>query len=150
MKKILVFLISFLVVAGVVGALSTTTSLDYTNDAYASLSMEHSVSGNSARLSAWNQGVGREGRVHIGLPSGFKLSDLESIDWKQYIENGYMAHVDVLLDINNDGVYDSGTDDALVFEYAKVDPNHCEESEYKDAGEGTQITTFGANWCRSE
>ena len=70
-----------------------------------------------------------EGRIEIPLPAGFTLGDLESISWDVWTVSGYPPHVDLLLDMNEDGVFDggkdlvtgvalSGLDDVLVFEFA--------------------------------
>lgn len=64
--------------------------------------------------------AGTEKRIHL-TPIGIStLGDINSITFTQNASEGYMAHADVLLDLNNDGIYTSGIDDALVFEYAKV------------------------------
>lgn len=68
----------------------------------------------------------------VGISS---LSDLDSISWDAIVSNGYAPHVDVLIDIDSDG----DIDDALVFEYAKVDPFDCDDSEDYPFGE---INTF--------
>jgi len=44
------------------------------------------------------------------------LSQLSTISWDVFVDAGYIAHVDVIIDIDGDGV----RDDALVFEYDKV------------------------------
>lgn len=83
----------------------------------------------------WDSGINigtnvNEGRIEIPLPAGFTLGDLESISWDVWTVNGYPPHVDLLLDINEDDVFDggkkdlvtgaalSGLDDVLVFEFA--------------------------------
>lgn len=53
------------------------------------------------------------------------LSDLDSISWDANTIEGYVSHIDVLIDTNNDGI----KDDALVFEYAK-DLSNCEVTPY--------------------
>ncbi len=45
------------------------------------------------------------------------LSDLNTMEWEANVVDGYLPHVDVLIDTDSDGV----ADDALVFEYDKVD-----------------------------
>ncbi len=71
-------------------------------------------------------GAGTESRVRIraeetGVDT---LAELTSISWDVNVLEGYIAHVDVLIDTDNDGV----ADDALVFEYAKIDadPLKCD------------------------
>jgi hypothetical protein len=83
----------------------------------------------------WNASLGmgedvNEGRVHIILPSGTSLGDIESVSWMVNTTSGYPPHVDLLLDLNGDEVFDggskdivtgeslSGGDDVLVAEFA--------------------------------
>lgn len=54
------------------------------------------------------------------VKSGLTLGDVDSIRWDYYQITGYVPHVDIKLDINNDGIYDNTNDDALVIEYDKV------------------------------
>lgn len=81
---------------------------------------------------------GTERRVFISAADAglSTLSDLTSISWDQDVKSGYVSHVDVIIDKDGDGV----RDDALVFEYAKVDPSHCEETPYPTG----VMNTFGA------
>ncbi|KKN77107.1 hypothetical protein LCGC14_0363030 [marine sediment metagenome] len=58
----------------------------------------------------------------LELDSDLILDDIATISWDVDVNSGYIAHIDVLIDINNDG----DADDALVFEAAKVDPSNCE------------------------
>ncbi len=50
------------------------------------------------------------------------LDDLVNMSWDVNVLSGYIAHVDVIIDKDGNGV----ADDALVFEAAKVDPINCE------------------------
>ena len=50
------------------------------------------------------------------------LDELLTMSWNVDVVTGYIAHVDVILDTDGDG----DSDDALVFEAAKVDPTNCE------------------------
>lgn len=61
---------------------------------------------------------GTEDRVHVSNTQAgvATLSDISTINFKQYVAAGYIGHVDVLIDVDGDGV----SDDALVFEYDKV------------------------------
>jgi len=63
------------------------------------------------------------------------LNDLNSMSWDVNVVDGYIAHVDVIIDTDGD----EERDDALVFEYAKVDPNDCDDSGDYPAGE---VNTF--------
>lgn len=63
------------------------------------------------------------------------LNDLNTISWDVNVLTGYIAHVDVLIDTTGDGL----VDDALVFEYAKVDNTRCDETPYPTGG----LNTFG-------
>ena len=51
------------------------------------------------------------------------VGDLDTISWDANNLLGYASHVDVLIDTDSDGV----VDDALVFEYAKVDASDCDD-----------------------
>lgn len=55
-----------------------------------------------------------EGRIVLKLVNGTTLEDIESIEWWARTVSGYPPHVDLLLDINEDGV----SDNALVAEFA--------------------------------
>ena len=87
-------------------------------------------------------GTGKEARIviqasDVGITT---LSDLDTISWDAYVAaGGYLPHADVYLDLNNNGVYDSGTDDVLVFEYAKVDNTNCDNAPYPTG----DLSTFG-------
>ncbi len=89
---------------------------------------EETTSTTEYLLSSVGGTVPNENRIHIrasdiGITT---LSDLDSISWDVNVLSGYIAHVDVIIDKNGDGL----RDDALVFEYAKVDPNRCELTPY--------------------
>ncbi len=64
-------------------------------------------------------GPTNEATLIVKFDSPTTLGDLDSISWTQDVIQGYIGHVDVKLDLDDDGDYD-GDDDALVFEYAKV------------------------------
>jgi hypothetical protein len=148
MKKLLVFLVMFGVLMLGVGSVMatahpvTTSYIGTKGTGQASISSLYDVSSpNSAKLSApFDNSLGPEGRVRIEFPGhDFTLNDLSTLSWAQYVTEGYMAHVDVLLDLDNDGVYDTG-DDALVFEGAKVNTAHCDATPYPTGA----LTTFGS------
>jgi len=140
MKKILVFLGMICFMMSFVVA-TTTNSLSSAGTSLAELSTEHSISG-SQTGHLWADYITggspyNEGRVRIEFPDNdFPLSDLTSISWKQYVEKGYAAHVDIYIDTDGDYV----ADDALVFEYAKVNPNDCDDTNDYPLG---SIDTFG-------
>ncbi len=77
------------------------------------------------------------------------LSDLQYMSWDVDVNSGYIAHVDVYLDTNEDGDYDSGIDDVLVFEAAKVDPTICDAitTSYPT---GDNIDTLGRGIINSD
>lgn len=54
------------------------------------------------------------------------LDSLHSISWDADTIEGYVSHIDVLVDTDGDGI----KDDALVFEYAKMVPSNCEVTPY--------------------
>lgn len=60
-----------------------------------------------------------EARIEIPLED-MTLGDIETLMWYAYVTSGYMPHVDILIDIDGDGV----KDDALVVEYDKVAAPH--------------------------
>ena len=55
-----------------------------------------------------------EGRIGLKLAAGTTLGDIESIKWWVRTVSGYPPHVDLLLDLDNNGV----SDNALVAEFA--------------------------------
>ena len=62
---------------------------------------------------------GTESKIHIRAEDTNvdSLNDLISMNWESFIvDEGYIAHVDILIDTTGDGV----ADDALVIEYDKV------------------------------
>jgi hypothetical protein len=72
----------------------------------------------SIRLNASGKATGsvdvKEGRIVLKLKTGTTLEEIESIEWWVRTVLGYPPHVDLLLDINEDGK----SDDALVAEFA--------------------------------
>lgn len=69
------------------------------------------------------------GRNVITVEHGLTLGDLNSVDFEQYVTAGYPASVNILLDVNGDGEFDSkkdlttgyltnGEDDVLKIEWA--------------------------------
>ena len=137
----LVFAI-FMMLVGLVSSIDVTSRVrSSTGAAFTEISTDNDVSSpNSLRLFAseiTSFPPTNEARLRINLASGTTLSDLDSISWMQFVDHGYISHVDVLLDTAGDG---GGVDDALVFEYAKVDPEDCDDSEDYPTG---SVNTFG-------
>jgi len=76
------------------------------------------------------------GREHVTiLTPGMILDDLDSLVFEQMVLNGYPASVNILLDVNGDGVFDSkkdltdglltgGDDDVLKIEWAHNPASH--------------------------
>ena len=140
-KRFLLFLVAvglMLGVSGIVAAYSSTTSLDIKGAGTASISGDWSNSPtHSAKLYApFDNSNGPEGRVIITFNEVVTLNDITSISWMQNITNGYVSHVDVLIDTDSNGV----SDDALVFEYAKVNPIDCDDVADYPTG---VVNTFG-------
>ena len=86
-------------------------------------------------------GNGDEARIviqasDVGITT---LNDLNTISWDANVVGGYLPHIDVILDLNDNGVYDSGVDDALVIEYAKATVANCDNAPYPTG----ELTTFG-------
>lgn len=84
----------------------------------------------SIRLQANGTGLGEEARIVITPLSPMTLNELTTMSWFEYLTTGYPPHVDVLLDLNCNGVYDGtgGGDDALVIEYGYNNTTHCGEA----------------------
>ncbi len=61
------------------------------------------------------------------------LNDLVNMSWDVDVKDGYIAHVDVIIDTNGNGE----ADDALIFEAAKVDPVNCQVIPYPDGEQDT-------------
>ncbi|MCW4049124.1 MAG: right-handed parallel beta-helix repeat-containing protein [Candidatus Bathyarchaeota archaeon] len=102
---------------------------------------------------------GDEARIVIPV-SGMTLGDLDTISWWEYLVTGYPPHVDVILDLDGDGVYGE-LDDALVFEYAHNTLDHYAEAPmpygaltgawyetFSDDGQGpTEINDASMAWA---
>ena len=77
----------------------------------------------------WNKGAvmlttgdgpqGTEDRISVKVKPGTTLGDILEISWATYIVEGYLPHVDIILDKDGDGV----KDDALVAEGAYANGN---------------------------
>ena len=63
--------------------------------------------------------AGTEARLQIGLRQ-FELGQINLISWWEYLDTGYPPHVDIFLDVNENGEWDgyAGGDEKLIFEYA--------------------------------
>ncbi len=61
-------------------------------------------------------GDGYEARIVIPMPEGFTLGDLETLSWWIDTGQGYPAHVDITLDVDENGVVDP--EDMLTAEMA--------------------------------
>jgi hypothetical protein len=78
--------------------------------------------------------AGTEARIIVGLPAGTTLSNITSISWQEYLVQGYPPHVDIILDLDNDGI----GDDALVVEYAYNTATHYAEAHTATEAYGAQ------------
>ena len=84
--------------------------------------------------------TGDEARIVITPPAGTTLGDIESISWWEFLRVGYPPHVDILLDVDDDGTYTGYPyDDTLVFEYAYNTTNHYDEG-------GTAYHALTGDW----
>ncbi len=141
MKKILMSLVMMSVLLfGVVGVLGLDTTTFFktrgsgTSDVSSASPINDSQSGEIyAPLIDEDT---NEGTIRIKFPANYKLSNLSSISWMQNVLSGYASHVDVIIDTDNNGA----SDDALVFEYAKVDHLDCDNVTNYPTG---LINTFG-------
>jgi len=108
--------------------LSTTWSSDAS--AFADASISGSTVSLEANVHAVDWSDASESRITLDGADIkiYTLNDLANMSWDVSTGLGYAPHVDVYLDLNDNGVYDSGTDDVLVFEYAKVDNTNCDNS----------------------
>lgn len=106
-----------------------------------------SLNGNVITLEANEHAVdwsdASEARITIeGKDVGvLTLNDFNTMSWGADVINGYLPHVDIIIDTDGDGI----EDDALVFEYAKVDPSMCDGSTMPGDGiypTGNLIATF--------
>ncbi len=147
-KSNFVFLIGVLVlVVSIVSAITVDSRFrSSTGAAFTEISTLNDVSSpNSLRFFAsqiTSFPPTNEARFRVNFASDTPLSDLNTISWMQFVDHGYVSHVDVYIDTAGDG---GGSDEALVFEYAKVDPNLCDGSS--TPGDGIyptgQLNTFG-------
>lgn len=78
-----------------------------------------------------------EGRIHIPL-DGMTLGDINTIAWMTMVTEGYIPHVDVILDKDGDTV----KDDALVFEYDRAQLPHYVPIEDMNYQRDTWVETF--------
>ncbi len=67
---------------------------------------------------AGSQNSGIEARIRIEMAEGTTLGDIVSVSWWRYIEDGFAPHLDIILDLNEDGSWTAADDDALVIQYA--------------------------------
>ncbi len=93
-------------------------------------------------------GSGDEGRIVIQMIEGFTLSDLDTISWWIWVVEGSTMSVDIILDLDEDGVYErtlpNAPDDALVIQYAYNGMAHYDEG----AGTGDYGVIHGA-WFKT-
>jgi hypothetical protein len=148
MKRLLSLVLMATLLVSIGGVLGVgTAGLSTTGNAVAEWSSLHVTSGSqSAHLQAdhiTSYPPTNEGRLRIVPNPDMTLSQLNTISWQQYVQVGYISHIDVLLDLNKDGE----VDDTLVFEYAKVNPSDCDNSEDYPTGE---VNTFGDKGTISE
>ena len=107
-----------LVVSGKEKPIELESSLETTGDAMAELSNEKAHSGkDSVHLeTTGSEGSGDEARIVIPLPEGTTLGDIESISWWVWTVAGYPPHVDIVMDVDEDGILDD--EDMLTAEMA--------------------------------
>ena len=72
-------------------------------------------------------GSGNEARIVILMPDGTTLNDIDSISWWAWTVSGYPPHVDIVMDINKDGVID--IEDMLTAEMAYNNASGLEPDE---------------------
>lgn len=143
MKKLLslMLVMSFLVCVSGVVAIDTTIELSDRGDGVSEWSSLHVTSGDYstylyAPLITVPGGPSEnyhEARIRIIPTTPLDLSAFNTMSWEQYVNAGYMAHVDVFLDNGK----------TLIFEGAKsTDGVYCDSSDPYPTGE---LTTFGVD-----
>jgi hypothetical protein len=105
--------------------------------ATAELSTEQKHSGKDSvhlmTLGSEEPGPGDEARIVIPLPEGTTLGDIDSISWWTYLVEGYIPHVDLVLDYDGD----ASRDDVLVAEAAHQNDNNA--ATWKDSYQGDVV-----------
>src|SRR3989344_4403493 len=130
-KGLIVFALSLIIIVGVfatIGAysLGLTGSGNYLSE-YSSYGSEETVHLYADLITDYLPS--NEGRIVITPDFTMTLNEIDSISWDAYVVDGYAPHVDVFLDNGK----------TLVFEYAKVDQNDCDDvADYPDGA----INTF--------
>lgn len=135
-----------LTVSGKGKAEELDATLDSDTEAEAELSTETKYNGkNSAHLATFGSEdpPGDEARIIIPLPEGTTLGDIDSISWRTYLVNGYIPHVDIVLDYDGD----TTRDDVLVAEGAHQNDNDASvwQTSYMGADVGWIKTFEGAS-----
>ncbi len=90
-------------------------------------------------------GAGEDARIRIEMPAGTTLGDIETVSWWRYIVTGFAPHLDIELDLDGDGGYDSIVDDKLVIQYAYNPWGHSENynlGNFYGAEQGAWVQTF--------
>jgi hypothetical protein len=137
MKNYFVFLIMLSFMISCVIAYDTTITLESDISCTAEESSEQSYSGDtSAKLYVPEKLLDHisKGRVHIDFNEEITLGEIDSIEWMQYVTSGYPAHVDILLDIGNDGLFLNNDNLVVEFAYNPMD-HYARGSPYTVAGD---------------
>jgi len=110
-------------------------TLESDTKAEAELSTDQAYTGDdSAHLETLGDpGSGDEARIVIPLPEGTTLGKIESISWWTYLVDGYVPHVDLVLDYDGD----TSRDDVLVAEAAHQNDNDA--IIWKDSYKGEDV-----------
>ncbi|KKM90513.1 hypothetical protein LCGC14_1237930, partial [marine sediment metagenome] len=90
-------------------------------------------------------GAGEDAKIRIEMPAGTTLGDIETVSWWRYITVGFAPHLDIELDLDGDGAYDSAVDDKLVIQYAYNPLGHVENynlGNFYGAEQGAWAQTF--------
>jgi len=95
------------------------------------------ASADTVTLKATGAPAGNEDRIVVPVAAGTTLGDITSISWLEMLVAGYPPHVDIILDLDNDG----NPDDALVFEYAYNNMSH-----YYDEAPPPYGAIIDGNW----
>lgn len=135
MKKLLVFLVMLSLLSVGVCALDTSTTTSTVGTASVNWPVGSSLQLYADEILPKNGSVTHEARARVIFDTPITLGELDSISWRQYVTQGYPAHVDILLDVDGNLVFDSkkdleygflggGYDDVLVVEFAYNPMDH--------------------------
>ena len=84
--------------------------------------------------------TGNEARIVVFMPEGTTFADIDSISWWAWTVDGYPPHVDIVLDVNDNGILDN--EDMLTAEMAYNNSTGLELDEGLAPTLGQWLQTF--------